>query len=103
MMRVNRKDKVKIISGKDKGKDGKIIAILPKKGKIKVEGVAIVTRHIKSRRDGDNAGIRKEESFIPLSNVMPICPSCKIVCRVKSIVLSDGKKVRVCGKCKEVM
>ena len=103
MMRVKKNDKVMVVSGKDKGKTSSVIAILPKKGKILVKDVAVVTRHVKARKQGDTAGIRKEESYICLSKVMPICPSCKKPCRIGVIELKDGKKARVCGQCKEVM
>jgi len=103
MMRVKKSDKVIVISGKDKGKKADVIAILPKKGKIKIKDVAVVTRHAKARKQGETSGIRKEESYISLSKVMPICPSCKKPSRVGAINLKDGKKARVCGRCKEVM
>lgn len=103
MMRIKKNDKVMVVSGKDKGKTSDVIAILPKKGKIMIKDVAVVTRHAKARKQGDIAGIKKEESFIALSKVMPICPSCKKPCRVGTVMLKDGKRARVCGKCKEVM
>lgn len=103
MMRIKKNDKVKIISGKDKGKEGVVLALIPKKDKIKVKGVNIVTRHVKARRQGETSGIRKEESFIYAPNVMPICPACKKACRVGAKTLEDGKRVRTCGRCKEVI
>lgn len=69
MMRVKKKDKVIILSGKDKGKQGEVIEILPKKGKLKVKGVGIMTRHVKAKRAGEPSGIIKTESYIPLSKV----------------------------------
>lgn len=103
MMRVKKNDKVMIISGKDKGKVSDVIAILPKHGKILIKDVAIVTRHVKARKQGDVAGIRKEESYIPLSKVMPICSSCKKPSRTGVIEMKDGKRARTCGKCNEIM
>lgn len=103
MMRIKKNDKVKVISGKDKGKTADVIAILPKKGKIMVKDVAVATRHVKARKQGETSGIKKEETYISLSKVMPVCPSCKKSCRVGAIDLKDGKKARICGKCKEVM
>lgn len=103
MMRVKKNDKVVVISGKDKGKQTEVIAILPKKGKIKLKGVAVRTKHVKARKQGDTPGIRKEEGYINLCKVMPVCGSCKQPCRIKSLTLQDGKKARMCGKCKEVM
>ncbi len=103
MMRVKKNDKVLVISGKDKGKRSDVIAILPDSGKIKVKDVAVMTKHVKARKQGDVAGIRKEESYICLSKVMPICPSCKAPCRVGAVLLKDGKRARICGRCKEIM
>lgn len=103
MMRIKKNDKVMVISGKDKGKVSDVIAILPKSGKIMIKDVAVMTRHIKPRKQGEKAGIRKSESYISLCKVMPVCPACKKPCRVGVATLNDGKKARVCGQCKEVM
>jgi large subunit ribosomal protein L24 len=103
MMRIKKNDKVKVISGKDKGKEGIVLALIPKKDKVKIKGVNIVTRHVKARRQGETSGIRKEESFIYAPNVMPICPACKKACRVGAKQLEDGKRVRTCSRCKEVI
>ncbi len=102
VVRIKKDDIVHVLSGKDKGKEGTVIAILPKKGKVMVKSVAIVTRHVKARRAGEAAGIRKEESFVPLSKVMPVCSSCKKPCRTNAKVLDTGKRVRVCNQCKEI-
>ena len=99
--RVRKDDTVMVLSGKDKGKQGSVIAILPKKGKVMVKDVAVMTKHVKARKAGEIAGIRKEESFIDLSNVMPVCSSCKKACRVNSKSLDSGKKVRMCNRCEE--
>jgi len=103
MMRIKKHDKVVVISGKDKGKEGEVIALLLKKEKVKVQGVGIVTRHVKARQKGEVSAIKKEETFIYLSKVMPICPACKKASRVGSKQLENGTRVRVCGHCKEVM
>ena len=100
--RVKKNDTVLILSGKDKEKKGEVIAIPKKKGKILVKGIALVTRHVKARKAGEFSGIRKEESFINLSNVIPICTSCKKPCRINSKLLDTGKKVRICNRCKEI-
>ena len=102
IFRVKKSDTVVVLSGRDKEKQGEIIAILKKKGKILIKGIALVTRHVKARKAGEFAGIRKEESFINLSNVMPICTSCKKPCRINSKLLDTGKRVRICNRCKEI-
>lgn len=103
MMRVKKNDTVKVITGKDKGKTGVVIDILPHKDKVKVKDVAILTKHVKARRQGQESMIKKEEAFIELSNVMPLCSSCSKPCRIKIKILSDGKKARVCSQCQEVI
>lgn len=72
MAHVKKNDKVYILSGADRGKTGIVIDILPKKGKVKVEGVNVVTRHYKPRREGEQGSIRKEERYIDISNVKKI-------------------------------
>lgn len=95
MERIKKNDTVLVISGKDKGKKGQVIAIDHQLNKVKVKGVAIITRHKRARRQGEQGGIFKEESFIHISNVMPLCPSTKKPCRVAYKKLDDGTRVRV--------
>ena len=82
-MFVKAKDQVVVISGKDKGAKGKVVAAAPKTGKVVVEGVAMVTKHQKSKQQGQPGGIIKKEAFIDASNVMVICPKCGKAIRVK--------------------
>ena len=100
--RIKKNDTVYVLSGRDKGKKGVVIEVNPKKGKILVEGVALATRHVKPRRQGEQGGIKKEESFIPVSNVMPVCAACKKPSRVNSKLLETGKKMRICNRCEEI-
>lgn len=69
-MNIKKNDMVVVISGADKGKKGTVLEVLPKKGKIKVQGIAIVSRHTKARRQGEKSAIKKLERFIDLSNVL---------------------------------
>ena len=103
MTRLKKTDKVMVISGKDKGKKAEVIDILPKEGKIMLKDLGLVTRHVKARKQGDVAGIRKEESYISFSKVMPVCSSCSQPCRVGATLLSDGQRARICKKCKAIM
>lgn len=99
--RIKRDDRVVVISGKDKGKEGRVVRVYPDKGKVMVEGVNVATRHSKlrmNRRGGQEGGIEHVEVPLDASNVMPICPSCKEPTRVGSRVI-DGQKYRVCRKC----
>ena len=107
-MFVKAKDQVVVISGKDKGTKGKVVTAAPKTGKVIVEGVAIATKHQKSRQQGQPGGIVKKESFIDASNVMLICPKCgkatRVAHRIEEVTREDGtkktKSVRVCKRCK---
>ena len=100
--RVKKDDTVQILSGKNRGKQGTVMTILPKKKKVMVKGIAIATHHIKPRRAGEAGSVRKEESFIDISCVMPICSACRKPARVNSKKLETGKSVRVCNRCKEI-
>lgn len=100
--RVKKNDIVQVVSGKNKGKEGAVIAISPKKGKVVVKDIAVATHHVKPRRAGDSGGIRKEERFIDISHVMPVCSSCKKPSRINVKYLDTGKSVRVCNRCKEI-
>lgn len=100
MERIKKNDMVMVRSGKDKGKKGKVIAILPKKGKVMVKDVALVTKHQKARKQGETAGIKKLEAFIPLDKVMPICGACNVPTRV-SAQLQGESRVRICKRCHE--
>ncbi len=100
-MHVKRGDVVKVISGKDKGKEGKIITAIPEKNKVVVEGVALVKKHQKARRQGEESGIHTVEAAIDASNVMRVCPKSGKAARTGVKILEDGSKVRYCKKCEE--
>jgi len=102
MARVKKNDTVVVLAGKDRGKKGTVIALCFKKNKVMVKGVAIATRHAKARKQGETSSIKKEETFIALSNVMPMCSSCKTACRVNTKMLEQGMRARMCNNCQEV-
>ena len=91
-------DKVIIISGRDKGKEGKVLEVSPSEGKVIVEGCNIATKHAKPRRMGEQGGLLQVETAIYACKVMLVCPKCGKPTRVGKAVV-DGKKVRVCKKC----
>ena len=98
-MSIKTDDTVIVLSGKDKGKKGKVLAVMPKERKVIVEKVNIVSRHTKPRREGEEGGIIKKEAPIYACKVMRVCPKCSKPTRPASKVKADGKKVRVCKKC----
>ena len=91
-------DTVVILSGKDRGKKGKIMAVSPKEGKVIVENANIVSKHVKPRKQGETGGRIEHEGTINASNVMLVCPKCGVATRVGHAMDGD-KKVRVCKKC----
>ncbi len=94
-------DTVVILSGKDKGKQGKIMAVSPKEQKVIVEGAGIVSKHVKPRKMGEVGGIVKAESAIYACKVQLVCPRCKQPTRVGHKLYEDGTKERICKKCGE--
>lgn len=102
-MHIKRGDNVMVIAGKDKGKEGKVITAIPAKGKVVVEGIAVVKKHQKARMQGQESGIIHMEAAIDASNVMRVCPKCGKPARTGVQILNDGSKVRYCKKCKETI
>lgn len=98
-MNIRRDDVVIVLSGKDKGKKGKVLVADPKGGKVIVEGVNVAKRHLKARKQGQESAIIKKETPIYASKVMRICPECDKPTRLAHTFSSDGTKVRVCKKC----
>ena len=92
-------DTVKVISGSEKGKEGKVVAVSPKEGKVIVEGVNMVSKHVKPRQAGQQGGIIKTEGAMYACKVQLVCPKCKVAVRVGVKVNEDGSKARVCKKC----
>ncbi len=92
-------DEVMIMSGKDKGKTGKVLQVSPAEGKVIVEKRNMVTKHVKPRKAGDPSGIVKAEGALYACKVQPVCPKCKKPTRVGHQFDKDGKKIRICRKC----
>ena len=98
-MHVKTGDTVIVLSGKDRGRKGKVLAVSPKEGKVIVEKVNMVTKHVKPRRMGETGGIVKAEGAMYASKVQVVCPSCSKAVRVAHKVNPDGSRERVCRKC----
>ena len=98
-MSIRKDDTVIVLSGKDKGKQGKVLEVMPKSGKVVVEKVNVISRHQKPRKQGEEGGIIKREAPIYACKVMRVCPKCDKPTRPAHKTLADGKKVRVCKKC----
>ncbi len=101
-MHIKKNDMVKIIAGREKGKTGKVLSVTKEKGRILIEKVNLVKRHQKPDATG-KGGIVEKEAPLQVSNVMLVCSKCNTGVRVGHKVLEDGKKVRVCKKCQELL
>ncbi|MGB9886559.1 MAG: 50S ribosomal protein L24 [Moorellales bacterium] len=100
-MHVKKGDTVVVISGKEKGKRGKVLAVDRRRNRVLVEGVNLVKRHLRPTRELPQGGIVEKEASIHLSNVLPLCSKCDAPSRVGRAFLEGGRKVRVCKRCGE--
>ncbi len=100
--RIRRDDEVIVIAGKDKGVRGKVIRTLPREGRVLVAKVNMIKRHTRPTPNSAG-GIIEREAPIAISNVQYYCPKCKAGVRLGAKLLEDGRKVRVCRKCGEVL
>ena len=100
-MNVKKGDTVKVLSGKDKGKSGKVLQVIPTESRILVEGVNVATKHKKPKGRYDQGGKIKQEIAIHSSKAMVVCKNCGEATRVARKQLEDGTRVRACKKCSE--
>src|SRR5688572_13861015 len=97
---IKKNDQVYVLSGKDRGKTGRVLIVMPGDGKIVVEGVQLIKRHTRANPQRNiKGGIVEKESAIHISNVALVCKNCKKQTRLKIQVLGDGRHVRTCKKC----
>jgi large subunit ribosomal protein L24 len=100
---VRKNDLVEVIAGKDKGKRGKVLRVIPKTERVLVEKVNFVKRHTKPGRLSQQGGILERENPLDVSNVMLVCTKCDKPVRTGRSRLADGRKVRVCRECQEIV
>ncbi|MBC7347258.1 MAG: 50S ribosomal protein L24 [Clostridia bacterium] len=100
-MHVKKGDTVVVISGKDKGKRGKVLAVDRKQNRVTVEGVNIVKRHQRPNPKVGQGGIMEKEAPIHSAKVLPLCSRCHAPTRVGHALLENGRKVRICKRCGE--
>ncbi len=96
-------DTVVVLSGKDRGKKGKVLEVSPREGKVIVEGINIVSKHVKPHKAGQEGGIVKAEGALYACKVQLVCPRCGEPTRVGSKTYEDGTKERICKKCGEAL
>lgn len=102
-MKIRKEDNVLVITGKDKGKKGKVRFVYPRRNRVLIEGVNMIKTHSRARQQVKQAGLIEREASIALSNVMLICTHCNKPARIGYKILDDGRKVRVCRSCKEAI
>jgi large subunit ribosomal protein L24 len=101
---IKKNDNVLVISGADRGKRGRVLQVLPEKGRVVIEGVNFIKRHTRpDPRRNVKGGIVEREAAINASNVQLVCPECGSPTRVGRRLLDDGRRVRICVKCKGVV
>jgi len=101
--KLKKKDNVLIICGEDKGKSGKIIEIFPHKNRLIIEGINLLKKHMKPTQKTPQGGIIRQEGPIHISNVRLVCNKCNKPTSTKNGMTKEGKKVRVCKKCVEII
>jgi large subunit ribosomal protein L24 len=109
MMKIKRGDKVKIISGKDKGKTGKVLQVFPDQNKASLEGLNLLVKHLRPNREGETGQRVEFPAPMNISNLVLVCPKCgKITARISHRIIerkmaekTKQKKVRICKKCSE--
>jgi large subunit ribosomal protein L24 len=98
-LRIRKGDRVRVLTGKDRGKEGEVSRALPATGKLIVDGINVAKKHQKATRATMQGGIIDKDMPIPVANVALICPTCNAATRVGYRFEDDGTKVRVCKKC----
>jgi large subunit ribosomal protein L24 len=103
---IKKDDTVRVLSGKDRGKEGRVVRVLPREGRVMVDGVAMAKRHQRTTGRRSTSGTQLQqggiidiETFVDISNVQLVCKSCGQATRVGHRIDEDGRKVRMCRKC----
>ncbi|MGH7827409.1 MAG: 50S ribosomal protein L24 [Candidatus Binatia bacterium] len=102
-MQIRKNDSVLVIKGRERGKTGKVLRVIPEKGAVIIERVNLVKRHSRPRGPQQPGGILEKEASLQAANVMIMCEKCNAPIRVGHKVLADGKKIRICRRCNEAL
>jgi large subunit ribosomal protein L24 len=100
---VKKNDTVMVMAGKEKGKTGKVLRVIPENGRVIVESLNMVKRHTRPNRTNQEGGIMEKEAALAASNVLLVCGSCSKPTRTGVRQLEDGSKARFCKKCNEIV
>lgn len=98
-VKIKKGDRVEVITGKDRGKTGKVLRVFPTENRLVVEKANVVKRHSRPTQKNPKGGVIEMEAPLPISNVMLVCPRCNRKTRVGKTILADGSRVRICKKC----
>lgn len=101
MLRIRKGDKVIILSGKDRGKSGRVLKVMPSKNRVIVEGVNLVKKHMRRRSENEPGGIQEIPAPLHISKVNLFCPNCNKGVRFGIQIMKDKTKIRVCKKCQK--
>ena len=102
-MQIRKNDSVMVISGRERGKTGKVLRVLPKKDAVVIERVNMVKRHSRPRGPQQPGGIVEKEASVHIANIMMMCDKCNAPVRVGRKPLADGKRIRICRRCGEAL
>jgi large subunit ribosomal protein L24 len=100
---IKKNDTVIVIVGKEKGKSGRVLSVYPSKDQVLIEKINIIKKHMKPTRKYTQGGIIEKEAPLNISNVMLVCPKCSKPTRIGNSLMQDGRKLRTCRKCREVI
>jgi large subunit ribosomal protein L24 len=100
---LKKNDLVMVISGKERGKSGRILKVFPRKNRVLIEKINFIKRHTRASGQTKQGGIVEKEAPIHISNVMVVCEKCNLPIRIGKKILDDGEKVRACKKCGELL
>ncbi len=103
MVKIRRDDLVVVTTGKNRGKQGKVLHVYPATSRVLVEGINLVKKHLRRTQDNPQGGFTSQEQSVSLANVQRVCPRCNRPTRVGFVVGRDGAKQRICRRCEEVL
>ena len=102
-MKIKKGDKIKVLAGKDKGKTGKVLQVFRSRDKVSIEGINLLFKNMRPKKQGEKGQKIQFPAPMAISNLALICPKCGKVTRVSYKKLENGKKVRICKKCNEII